>query len=301
MKKNLWIGIILCLLLFVKEGYAQELNAKVNINSDKITGTNKQVFTTLQTALMEFINSRSWTNTTFATNERIECTFNIIINKQADEVNFSAELQVSALRPVYNSTYVTNLLNYRDTQLEFSYVEGTPIEYVETNLQSNLVATLVFYIYVILGLDFDSFSPLGGDPYFIEAQQIASQAQSYGTFSGWTPFEKPNSRHGIISSLTDEALKDYRTFWYTYHRKGLDEMSANADRGRTTIINALSVLKTVREARPGTILLQMFADSKLSEVVKIYSKASSQEKKEGYDLLNSLYPTMTNTLEPMKK
>lgn len=150
-------------------GYAQdranEFNAQVKINSDKIQGTNKQVYTTLQDALTQFINTRKWTDATFGINERIDCTFNIIINEATDN-SYKAELQIQASRPVYNSSYVTTLLNFRDTQLDFDYTEFEQLEYTENTLNSNLIATVVFYLYTILGLDFDSFSPRGGTAFF---------------------------------------------------------------------------------------------------------------------------------------
>lgn len=294
------IAGIYCMALSLTTAYAQEINAKVSVNADKIQGTNKQVFTTLQTALNEFLNTHKWSQATFSNQERIECTFNIIVNQQSQETSFSAELQITSRRPVFNASYITNMFNFRDQQLDFEYVEHSPIEFVENQMESNLVTTLAFYVYVILGLDFDSFAPLGGNPYFRVAQQIASSAQSYN-WSGWAPFESTNSRHGIITALTDEGLKDYRTFWYTYHRKGLDEMAANADRGRTTIIEALPALKQVQDARPNSVLLQLFADSKIDELVNIYSKANTQEKQAGYELLNRLYPTLSDKLAPLKK
>ncbi|MDR2627846.1 MAG: DUF4835 family protein [Dysgonamonadaceae bacterium] len=296
---TLLLSLGLCLA--AQTAASQELNAKVTVNSDKITGTNKQVFKTLENLLAEFLNTQKWTAATFATTERIDCTFNVIINQQSDETNFNAELQITARRPVYNSTYTTNLFNYRDPQWDFSYIEGSPIEYRENRLENNLVAVLSFYAYVILGFDFDSFAPLGGSACFRAALQIATEAQSQISWTGWTPFEKPNSRHGIISALTDEGLNIYRNFWYTYHRRGLDEMSANPDRGRTTIINALPALKEAREARPGTILLQLFSDCKIDELTGIYSKATAQEKAGGYELLTALFPTMSNRLDAIKK
>ena len=301
MKLYIYISVIVLLFTIHPTVKSQELNARITVNSDKITSTNKQVFTTLENALMEFVNTRKWTQASFSNNEKIDCSFNLIINEQSNETSFTAELQITARRPVYNSTYITSIFNHRDTEVNFEYMENTPIEYIENRLESNLVATLSFYAYLILGLDFDSFAPSGGNPYFRMAQQIATEAQSYSRFSGWTPFERSNSRHGIITALTDEALKPYRNFWYTYHRKGLDEMAANADRGRTNIVEALPVLKDIRDARPNTVLLSMFADTKLDELVNIYSKANMQEKKAGYDLLNSLYPSMSDRLAPLKK
>lgn len=285
-------------------GYAQdranEFNAQVKINSDKIQGTNKQVYTTLQDALTQFINTRKWTDATFGINERIDCTFNIIINEATDN-SYKAELQIQASRPVYNSSYVTTLLNFRDTQLDFDYTEFEQLEYTENTLNSNLIATVVFYLYTILGLDFDSFSPRGGTAFFQQAQQVVTLAQSQMSWNGWKAFDSDRNRHAIATVLNENASEGYRDMWYNYHRKGLDEMAANVDRGRTTILSLLPTLEELKKTRPTSVLLQMFADSKLDEVVAIYSKATTTEKQEGYKMLSNLYPAMTTRLEPLKK
>lgn len=285
-------------------GYAQdranEFNAQVKINSDKIQGTNKQVYTTLQDALTQFINTRKWTDATFGINERIDCTFNIIINEATDN-SYKAELQIQASRPVYNSSYVTTLLNFRDTQLDFDYTEFEQLEYTENTLNSNLIATVVFYLYTILGLDFDSFSPRGGTAFFQQAQQVVTLAQSQMSWNGWKAFDSDRNRHAIATALNENVSEGYRDMWYNYHRKGLDEMAANVDRGRTTILSLLPTLEELKKNRPTSVLLQMFADSKLDEVVAIYSKATTTEKQEGYKMLSNLYPAMTTRLEPLKK
>lgn len=285
-------------------GYAQdranEFNAQVKINSDKIQGTNKQVYTTLQDALTQFINTRKWTDATFGINERIDCTFNIIINEATDN-SYKTELQIQASRPVYNSSYVTTLLNFRDTQLDFDYTEFEQLEYTENTLNSNLIATVVFYLYTILGLDFDSFSPRGGTAFFQQAQQVVTLAQSQMSWNGWKAFDSDRNRHAIATALNENVSEGYRDMWYNYHRKGLDEMAANVDRGRTTILSLLPTLEELKKTRPTSVLLQMFADSKLDEVVAIYSKATTTEKQEGYKMLSNLYPAMTTRLEPLKK
>ena len=285
-------------------GYAQdranEFNAQVKINSDKIQGTNKQVYTTLQDALTQFINTRKWSDATFGINERIDCTFNIIINEATDN-SYKAELQIQASRPVYNSSYVTTLLNFRDTQLDFDYTEFEQLEYTENTLNSNLIATVVFYLYTILGLDFDSFSPRGGTAFFQQAQQVVTLAQSQMSWNGWKAFDSDRNRHAIATALNENVSEGYRDMWYNYHRKGLDEMAANVDRGRTTILSLLPTLEELKKTRPTSVLLQMFADSKLDEVVAIYSKATTTEKQEGYKMLSNLYPAMTTRLEPLKK
>lgn len=296
--RNLFCSLLLCAVPFVAN--SQELNARITVNSDKIQGTNKSVFTTLQTSLTEFVNNRKWTDATFAVNERIDCSMTIIVNEQNDNT-FSAEIQVQSRRPVYNSSYTTTLFNFRDTQFDFEYVEFEQLEFTGTSLTSNLTATIVYYIYIILGLDFDSFSPLGGKAYFEQAQQIVNMAQSQGTWNGWKAFDGNQNRHALITALTDNTSENFRNMWYTYHRKGLDEMAANPDRGRTTIIETLPLLEEVYKTRPTSVILQVYADTKLDELMSIYSKATSQEKQSALKLLSNIFPTQTKRLEALKK
>lgn len=296
--RNLFCSLLYCAVPFVAN--SQELNARITVNSDKIQGTNKSVFTTLQTSLTEFVNNRKWTDATFAVNERIDCSMTIIVNEQNDNT-FSAEIQVQSRRPVYNSSYTTTLFNFRDTQFDFEYVEFEQLEFTGTSLTSNLTATIVYYIYIILGLDFDSFSPLGGKAYFEQAQQIVNMAQSQGTWNGWKAFDGNQNRHALITALTDNTSENFRNMWYTYHRKGLDEMAANPDRGRTTIIETLPLLEEVYKTRPTSVILQVYADTKLDELMSIYSKATSQEKQSALKLLSNIFPTQTKRLEALKK
>lgn len=296
--RNLFCSLLFCAVPFVAN--SQELNARITVNSDKIQGTNKSVFTTLQTSLTEFVNNRKWTDATFAVNERIDCSMTIIVNEQNDNT-FSAEIQVQSRRPVYNSSYTTTLFNFRDTQFDFEYVEFEQLEFTGTSLSSNLTATIVYYIYIILGLDFDSFSPLGGKAYFEQAQQIVNMAQSQGTWNGWKAFDGNQNRHALITALTDNTSENFRNMWYTYHRKGLDEMAANPDRGRTTIIETLPLLEEVYKTRPTSVILQVYADTKLDELMSIYSKATSQEKQSALKLLSNIFPTQTKRLEALKK
>lgn len=292
--------LLLPVLLVSMQVEAQEINARVTINSSQVQGSNKQVFTTLQNALMEFINNRKWTDATFTMNERIESTFTINISEQQDNA-FKGTLQIQARRPVYNSGYSTNLLNFQDRQIDFEYVEFEQLEYAENTLNSNLTAVIVYYVYLILALDFDSFSPMGGTAFLQTAQQIVNLAQAQSSWVGWKAFESNSNRHGVITALTDNTSEAFRNMWYMYHRRGLDEMAANPDRGRTTIIEALPALKEIKSARPASVILQMFADAKLTEAVAIYSKATTQEKDEGHELLSNIYPTQGTVLEGMTK
>ena len=181
-----WISLgLLGLLPFM--GEAQELNARITVNGEKVAVANKQIFTTLQNALTEFVNNRRWTDATFAVNEKIDCNMTIIVNEM-DETTFKSEIQVQARRPVYNSSYTTTLLNFRDQELEFEYTEGETLDYNSNTLTNNLTATVVFYVYLILGLDFDSFALQGGNTYIQQAQQIVNLAQSEMGWTGWKSF-----------------------------------------------------------------------------------------------------------------
>ncbi|MDR0682289.1 MAG: DUF4835 family protein [Dysgonamonadaceae bacterium] len=298
---NKQISIIILFFTAIINVQAQELNAKVTVNSDRIQGTNRNVFITMEKAINQFINTTQWSSTTFSVGERIECTFSIIIQEQPSDNNFRAELLVQSRRPVYNSSYTTTMLNFRETKFDFEYRENAVIEMQQNTLNSNLEATIAFYANLILALDFDSFSSLGGSLFYRQAQNISTLAQSNMGWSGWSAFDDNRSKGSIINALMDESLKAFRELGYTYHRKGLDEMAANPDRARTTILNALPVLKEIRQVRSSEIILQMFGDSKLDEIVSIAGKATKEEKKEIYDLLRNIYPSMSNQLEPLKK
>ena len=280
---------------------AQEFNARVSVNALRIEGSNRDVFTSLENQLNDFLNTQRWSSATFSPMERIDCNFSIEVLTNPNGDYYQAALTVSARRPVFNSTYTTTLISFRDTEFEFEYTENSPIEYIENAISNNIVATMAFYSYLILGLDFDSNAPMGGSYFFRQARNIAMQAQSNSSWTGWAPFARSNNRHAIITAFTDESLNGYRELWYTYHRKGLDEMSANPDRGRTNILNALPVLKELYKVRNSTVMLQMFADAKLDEIVLLSSKATSEQKKELYDLLDGIYPTMSNRIGPLKK
>jgi hypothetical protein len=299
---NKYLILFILFLVSIINVQAQELNIVVSVNSDRIQGTNKNVFNSMEKALYQFINGEQWSpSTTFAPNERIECNLVLTILEQTSDNTFKAELFVQSRRPVYNSSYVTTALNWRDTRVEFEYTENAPIEIVQSTINNNLVAVIAFYCNMILALDFDSFSLMGGSIFYRQAQTIATLAQSNSGWQGWSAFDDNKSKTSMVNAYYDESLKPFREFWYLYHRKGLDEMAANPDRARTTILNALPTLSEMKNTRGSEIIIQMFADSKLDELVSIAGKASKEEKKEIYDLLRKLYPTMSSQLEPLKK
>ncbi len=280
---------------------AQELNCRVEVNTSQLEGTNKSVFENLQSAISEYVNTNKWTNAQFSPNERIECTlFFNITEYDAGDGKMSGTLQVQAIRPVYNSSYTTTLLNFRDSKVDFNYIENEPLVYNEANMESQLTQILNFYVYLILAVDFDSFSLHGGDPYFERLATIVQQAQSSGE-SGWKAFEDTKNRSALLSAFTDPSTRSLRDLTYKYHLQGLDQMSVSPDKGRKTIDRSLDILNDIYKVSPMSVGLSLFKDAKLDELVNIYSKATPEEREHAYKLLSSLYPTDEDRIRKIKE
>ncbi|MCH5227889.1 MAG: DUF4835 family protein [Muribaculaceae bacterium] len=297
MIRKLLFGIFL--LLGFGVAHSQELLCTVEINTSNIEGTNKSVFETLQQAISDYLNETRWTNTVFAPNEKIECRFFFTVKEYTND-RVKGELQVQLSRPVYNSTYTTTLLNFKDNKVEFDYREGEPLIFNETGWTNNLLGILDYYAYLFLALDFDSFSLHGGDPYFEKVATIVQQAQSSGEV-GWRAFEDNRNRSAVLASFTDANTSGIRDLLYEYHRKGLDEMVTSPDKGRSTITESLENIKKIYDVAPMSVALAIFRDAKLDELVNIYSKAPQSERDEVYDLLQPVYPTERQQLEKIKK
>ncbi len=276
---------------------AQELNCTVSINSDKIEGSNKSVFETLRQTITDYMNNNRWTNMTFAEGEKIECSMMIIVNSVADNL-FTCEMQLQAKRPVYNTTYSTPLLNFSDKNFVFTYQEYDRIEYQQNTFTNNLTAMLAYYVYLIIGHDCDSYQRLGGTPYFQACEDIVSACQSASMEAveqkGWKAFDSNRNRYALINNLMDEAFKKYREYYYTYHRLGLDQMTANVANARATIAEGLPVLRDANRARPATYVVNTFLDAKADELTNIFMKGTDKEKKAVYDILMDIDPTRNN-------
>ena len=299
MKKRRILAVIGMMLFVVSGVFSQELNCNVEINSDKISGTDKGIFTTLQTAITEYMNNTQWGNAQFLANERIECKMFFTISS-FDGTTMAGDLQVQSTRPVYNSTYTTTLINFKDSNVEFTYQENEPLVFSENSMESNLTAILNFYAYMILALDFDSFSPNGGQMYYDKAENVVTMAQSSGE-KGWKAFEDNKNRSAVLSAFTDNSTKGIRTLLYDYHRKGLDEMVLSPDKGKAVITKSLAVLKQIYDVSPMSVALSMFKDAKLDELVNVYSKSNLTEKQSVYELLYPLYPTERERLDKIKE
>ena len=298
---NWFRGMILLVMLVLCPLFmrAQELNCSVEVNTDKIAGTDKDVFTTLQSAITEYMNNTQWGNAQFLANERIECKLFLTVNSY-EGTTMKCDLQVQSLRPVYNSSYTTTLINFKDTNVEFDYQENEPLIYSENTMESNLTAILNFYAFLILAVDFDSFSPNGGDLYFEKANNVVTMAQSSGE-SGWKAFEDNKNRSAVLSAFTDKATSSIRTLMYNYHRKGLDEMVLSPDKGKAVITESLGILKSIYDVAPMSVVLSMFKDAKLDELVNVYSKSNVSERQAVYELLYPLYPTEGQRLNQIKE
>lgn len=278
---------------------AQELHCTVEVNSDKIEGTNKQVFESLQTAINDYLNENRFSTYTYSPTERIECRF-FLTCKEYDGDRIKGELQVQVSRPIYNTNVTTTLFNFRDTKIEFNYADGDPLIYNEQSYDNNLTNILNYYAYLFLAIDSDSFAPQGGQPFYDKAQSVVQAAQSSGEV-GWKAFEDTKNRSAVLSAYTDGNTQGIRQLLYDYHRRGLDEMATSPDKGRATITESLKELKKVYDAAPMSVALSIFRDSKLDELVNIYSKAPSTEREAAYEILQPIYPTDMDRLEKIKK
>jgi hypothetical protein len=293
------IVAFLVFLLFSLPFYSQELKCTVNINSDMVQGTNKSVFNTLQKSVSEFINTRRWSEMTHTNNEKIECSMTIVV-KKVDGDAFTADIQVQSRRPVYNSSYNTTLFNFKDNYFTFDYKEFDQLEMNESTITSNLTAVLAYYAYIIIGYDLDSYSRLGGTPFFEAAERIVNAAQA-ADLVGWKAFESSKNRYALVNNLTDEAFKKYRSYFYEYHRMGLDEMSINMTNARAKIAAGLPLLREANRARPSAIVIASFLDAKNDELINIFSKATDKEKKEAVEVLMDVNPTQTERYEKILK
>ena len=303
MKKTLLLLVAALLWAFsaVADDEATELNCEVEVNSQKISNGSKDIFNELKQSITDYMNTTKWTNATFGTNEKINCKLMLTLSSWDENTGLmKGDLQIQSQRPVFNSTYTTALINFRDTKVDFNFETGQQLVFNEMNMEDNLTAILNFWAYMIIAMDFDSFELNGGTPYYEKAAQVVRLAQSSGE-SGWKAFEDNNNRSAVLSAYTDNQTSPIRQILYDYHRMGLDQMVVTVDKGRSTITHTLENLGKIYDVAPLSVCLTMFKDAKLDELINIYSKANTTEKEAVYEMLYQVYPSETNRLDQIKK
>ena len=291
------------LMLAVLGINAQELQVKVNINHSKIQGTDASVFENLQQTIEQFMNERTWTELQFQKNERIQANLNITVNKYIRNDNhFECTALIQANRPVYNSSYITTLYNNRDANFNFDFQQFDQLNFAEENIDNQLTALLAYYAMLLIGIDLDSFSPMGGTDVLQRCLVLVNNAQNLG-FPGWKSFEDNRNRFAIINDYLDEAMKPFRQLQYDYYRKGLDEMANNAERGRSEISAALeNDLQKAHQDKPLSLLPQIWTDYKKDELASIYKgKGTQKEKQRIYDLLMAMNASQNNSWDKIMK
>ena len=287
------------LLLFICLGfstlfYAQELNCTVTVNSDQVGQTNQQIFQTLERSLNDFVNKNVWTNRVYKENERLNCRMFIIVTEYESN-RFRANIQLQSSRPVFNTSYESPIFNYKDDKLNFEYIEFQPLVYNRNNFDSNLVGVISYYVYIMLGLDADTFSLEGGTDYYKEAQQIVTQAQG-SNFSGWSQSATENrTRFELVDNLTSNTFREYRIAMYNYHRKGLDILGDNNSTGKQVIAGSMRLFETLIKRRPNAFLIQTFFDAKSEEIRNVFSDGPKVDIVKLKETLNRVAPFYSGT------
>lgn len=300
--RNLIAFILLGLILSVSSAYAQELMCSINVQSASIQGTNKQVYENMRNALNDFMREQKWTNDKFETSERIECSLNFNITEQVSSNEFKGTLTVQLRRPVFGSAYTTTMLNVQDKDIQFRYNEGQPIVFNESSYdQDNLIPIIAFYVYVMLGIDYDSFSPNGGSIYWKKAENICNQAQK-SQFSGWKSYDGTQNRYWLINNAMDDNHRTFHTALYDYHRQGLDQMSESVEKGREQIVSCIEKLRKVKQnVSRNAYLLGLFFTAKCDEIVGIFSEAQEIEKTKVLEYLSAADPGNISKYQKIKK
>jgi hypothetical protein len=289
--------------------FSQEIQAKltVNVDKDKIpTTVDRKIFQTLQANLTNFINNRKWTSDAFQTSEKIQCSFFLNINNVGGPNIYKASLTVQAARPAYNSTYQCPLINFIDDNVVFKYVEYQPIEFNENRVQgndalvSNLTAVFAYWINIILGFDYDSFSLRGGDPYFVKAQNIVNNAPESGEITGWKNYESQRNRYWLTENLNNNRFALFHDAVYSYYRNGMDLLYENQDEGRNGVLNCLNYLATIQKENPNSMIMQFFFQGRSAELVKVFSKANKDTRDRALNHLLKLDVTNARLYNELK-
>ena len=294
----LTVAVLTCIM-----ATAQELQVKINLNTQQVERTDKSIFENLQQTLEQWMNDRQWTELQFQKHERIVVNFNLTVTKYDASNNlFECTAMIQANRPVYNSAYTTTLYNNKDGDFNFYFAQFDQLNYNDETVDNQLTALMAYYAYLIIGLNLDSFAPLGGTDVLQRCMQLVNNAQDLG-FSGWKSFEDSRNRFALINDYLDEQMKPFRQLQYDYYRTGLDEMANNVERGRTNVTTALETgLKVAHEQKPLSLLPQIWTDYKRDELANIYEGKGTQKEKEAvYDLLLNINAAQSNAWDKIRK
>ena len=290
------IGLFLAACFSISSGWAQELHAKVNIVMPRVSpGIDRKTFQTLESELTAFLNNRKWSNDAFQQKEKIDCIFTLNIQDLGAESNmYRGSVSVQAARPVYNTSYQASVINYIDPDVIFKYILYQPIEFNENRVQgtdasvANLTAVLAYYAYMILGFDYDTFSPKGGDPYFLKAQNIITNAPEGKGITGWRIFDGSRSRYWLTENLTNTRYNLIHDVIYGYYRLGLDNMYDNPDEARVNMLQALTQLQAFNKANANTMIMDFFMQGKVQELISVFKKAPAEQRARAVELLSSV-------------
>jgi hypothetical protein len=288
MRKTI-IPFILYSLLFFLSARGQELQCMVQISSPGMSETDRQILQTLQSSIYEFINQRNWTEYQFKPEERIEASILITVNEKVGGDEYRGSIQVQTRRPIFKTSYSSPVINHNDRDFSFRYVENQTLEYAENTFTSNLTSVLAFYAYVIIGFDFDTFTPLGGNPYFEKAQAIVNLAQNANE-KGWKSFEGQRNRYWLMENIFNSQYANARQAYYTYHRLGFDAMNDNMDMARAQVVTALEMLQRTHRQRPGSYLMSIIMITKADELVNLFTPAPDMEKSQVVQILSEIDP-----------
>lgn len=290
MCKQLFLSV---LFLFSLAMTAQEMNCVVTVNSDQVGQTNQQIFRTLERSLNDFVNKNKWTNRVYRENERVNARMFITVTNY-DSDRFEANIQIQSTRPVFNTNYESPVFNYKDNAFNFQFQEFQPLVYNPNSFDSNLVAVMSYYVYVVLGLDADTFSLEGGNDFYRQAQNIVTQAQS-SNYSGWSQATGDRSRFELVDNLMSNSFREYRIAMYNYHRKGLDILADNNSTGKQIIAGSLRLFETLIKRRPNAFLIQTFFDAKSEEIQNIFSDGPKVDIVKLKETLNKVAPFYSST------
>ena len=289
------IPVLLIVLLLAGSVRAQEIQARLTVMASKVsTKVDKKIFNSLQTTLTNFINGRKWTRDVFQTNEKIQCNFLLNIDQELGNNMYKAKLTVQAARPIFSSTYESPIINFIDDEVAFRWIEFQPVEFNENRVQgndpgaANLPAVIAYYINIILGFDYGSFSLRGGDEYFKKAWNIVNNAPESGDISGWKSLDGLRNRYWLAENLNNNRFALMHDAVYSYYRSGMDLFYENEDEARSGIMNCLNFLNTVNGENPNSMILQFFFQGKSAELVKVFSKANPELKSRARELLTKL-------------